>query len=241
MDFADDCLFDLVDDSDELQRYFTSQVEVLIEQIARQGWKHRVQVWDASHQASALPRGLSSHGMDVLSAGANVETKVPTEIANRMRSRVQWGVQHPARPVDVVVAGEDQFADDLTEADLTITVEQLRRALRYDGLLLTMNSDNDHLLRTRSRLVGPRVFNTSGGRCICLALREWLGSEQTYEITRYVIRDIDGECSVQQTRMTKRAWRRVEITMALSAAGFTQIQWQLLDEDTLLLHARAAK
>lgn len=241
MDFVDDCLFDLIDDCDELRRYFTAQVEVLIEQIAKRSWGHRVQAWDASGQSHALPLGLALHGLDVVSAGAEAETDPPTEIASRLRTRVQWNVQQPAKPVDVVVAGYDQFANNLTETDLTTTVEQLRRALHSDGLLLAINPDNDHLLRTRSRMVSPRVFKTSRGRCICLAVREWLGSEQTYDITRYVIRDIDGSCVVHKMRKTQRAWRRAEVTMALSAAGFTDIQWQALNQETLLLQARAAK
>lgn len=241
MDFFNDCLFDLIDDSDELRRYFTAQVEVLIEQITKRSWGHRIQVWDAGGQSRALTLGLALHGLDVVSAGAEAETEIPTEIASRLRTQVQWNMRQPATPVDVVVAGYDPFADNLTEANLTTTVEQLRRALRSDGLLLAINTDNDHLLRTRSRMVSPCVFNTSRGRCIYLALREWLGSEQTYNITRYVIRDVDEPCVVQKTRRMQRAWRRVEVTMALSAAGFTDIQWQPLDQEKLLLHARAAK
>ncbi|MFC0108631.1 class I SAM-dependent DNA methyltransferase [Kibdelosporangium aridum] len=119
---------------------------------------------------------------------------------------------------DAVISFDNSLPHLLSDEDLAKALGSIRDCLRPGGVFLASIRDYDALVRDRVTGVMPRIYDG------WLSGQAWTWSEdyRTVEITVFVI---EGE-RAEVLSTTYRALRRHELTDALLAAGFQDIEWQ---------------
>lgn len=235
MKHIDQCLFDLVDESEDLRHYFEGQAEVFAECIRKRSPARAIRVLDIAGKSNGLPLGLSLYGYEVYST-CEIH-QIPENIASRLRTPIKPYLANDSEKFDVVVAANNALADHTTEAELQQTLRSAAKRLNDEGLLLLTMRYYDQLLRTRPGCDKPCVLSTANGRCIHLVTWQWMAGNCLYTQDHYLIQHQGDQCMVTHFATTQRAWRRAEIDLALSQAGFRGIQYQSIDENQMLICA----
>lgn len=125
----------------------------------------------------------------------------------------------------VVICCDNSIAHLLTEDDLAAAVDGMSNKLRNGGLLLVSVRDYDRHRSTRPSGTGP-VVAADGSR---LAFQQWSWlDENAYESRLFLLeRNGDGWCVDVYEGATARAWTREELSAAVTAAGATNVRWEL--------------
>lgn len=132
---------------------------------------------------------------------------------------------------DVVLSIDNALAHMLTDGDLQRAATGIAAKLAPDGVLLASLRDYDQLLQDKPRSMQPHVHDEADARYVSFQVWDWGGDGQTYTLNHYIMKQVDGVCETTRRAAQLRAWRRIEITLALRLAGLTAIQW-LMPENT---------
>jgi glycine/sarcosine N-methyltransferase len=128
---------------------------------------------------------------------------------------------------NVVLSCDNSLAHFLTDADMQLTLDNMRAMLAPGGLLLASLRDYDWLLQEKPRSTTPQVSERADRRQISFQVWDWLGNGCTYTLNHFTLKQngTEWETSCRVTQL--RAWRRAEITLLLRQAGLTDIQWHM--------------
>lgn len=100
----------------------------------------------------------------------------------------------------------------------------MRSRLRPGGSLIASIRDYDHLGEQRPVLQGPSFCSDDGRRRIVFQIWDWL-DDSRYAFHLYITREVTSGWDTFHTCGLYRAFRRDEITAALSRARFKNIRW----------------
>jgi SAM-dependent methyltransferase len=128
---------------------------------------------------------------------------------------------------DVVLAFDNALAHFLTDYDLQTAIRNMAAKTVPGGLWMASFRDYDRLLQDRPRATQPQVVDTPEGRRISFQVWDWLGDGRSYTLNHHTVKQAgDGwETSCRVTQL--RAWRRAELSLILSQAGLSDIQWHV--------------
>lgn len=138
----------------------------------------------------------------------------------------------------VAIVNGSALTELQTEAELALSCEQLSAVLKADGLLLMTSADGDRLLSSKERVSKPYIAENEDGRWVRLCVRDWRGNGYAYSETLYVIHDKGSQVTVTRSTRQCRLWRHAEILLALTQAGFTEIEQLGRESDQGMVIAR---
>lgn len=129
------------------------------------------------------------------------------------------------RTFDVVLSADNSLPHLRTAAGLEAALSSARRCLLPEGVFLASVRNYDELERDRVAGVMPRAYGSDGERRIVGQAWTWSddGSTVTFDLFMLVRRGAEWDATVRTT--VYRAWRRAELTAALTAAGFAEVRW----------------
>lgn len=130
-----------------------------------------------------------------------------------------------ADPFDAVVSADNSLPHLRTEADLGAALRAIRGVLAPGGLLLASVRDYDTLARDRVAGVMPTTYEEDGTRRIVGQSWTWTDDHRTVTFDLFMLRQREDGWTTTVRTTVYRAWRRAELTAALTAAGFTDVVW----------------
>jgi SAM-dependent methyltransferase len=123
-----------------------------------------------------------------------------------------------------VVAALDNALPHLSPEKLQQAVRAMGTKLRAGGLLLASTRDYDALIRERPTVQGPTFFGASQARRIVHQVWDWIDDER-YAVHHYItVQSLEGWAS-HHFASVYRCVLRAELTAALEAEGFHNIEW----------------
>ncbi|CAN5391343.1 hypothetical protein BH09PAT4_BH09PAT4_08940 [soil metagenome] len=109
--------------------------------------------------------------------------------------------------------------DQLAAASLTF-----HRVLRRGGLFMASIRDYDDLIETRPAFQGPAFFGAPGARRIVHQVWDW-NDAQAYDVHQYISLEQKDQWEILHFSSQYRCLLRAELTNALLAAGFLDVEW----------------
>jgi glycine/sarcosine N-methyltransferase len=131
---------------------------------------------------------------------------------------------------DAVITADNSLPHLLTDEDLAAALASLRRCLQPGGLLLASSRDYDALVRDRVTGVVPTEHDIDGQRWIVGQAWTWAADHKTVQITLFLLVQRDRGWTPRVRTTTYRALLRDELTTALIASGFEDVNWIHPDE-----------
>jgi len=128
----------------------------------------------------------------------------------------------------VVLSTDNAIPHLLTDEDLHRACRNLHAKLKDGGLLVITIRDYDELVAEKQRATPPRVMDE--GKRIVFQKWDWSGDGKTYVAHQFILRENDGNWTVQENSTPYRALLRAELSSMLEAAGFRDIKWLMPDE-----------
>jgi glycine/sarcosine N-methyltransferase len=129
-------------------------------------------------------------------------------------------------PFDVVLSAGNSLPHLMTDADLLLALENMRRALVPGGLAMISIRDYDAHIAERTRIVPPNVTGAPGSRAIVFQVWEWDDDGGAITPTLFILREGEAGWSTTARTTRYRALRREELSRLLAEAGFSRIQWE---------------
>jgi glycine/sarcosine N-methyltransferase len=130
-----------------------------------------------------------------------------------------------ADPFDVVISADNSLPHLRTEEDLGAALRAIRGVLAPDGVFLASVRDYDALARDRVAGVMPVTHTEGGTRRIVGQSWTWTDDRRTVTFDLFMLRQQEDGWNATVRTTTYRAWRRAELTAAMTSAGFTDIVW----------------
>lgn len=128
-------------------------------------------------------------------------------------------------PFDVAVSGDNSLPHLRSDEDMHAAFTSIRSCLRPGGVFLATVRDYDML--AEQRVTGVPAVTFDDGDCRRITGQTWTWSEDMSAVTfdLFILTQHGGDWEATVRTTTYRAWRRKELTAALSAAGFVDITW----------------
>ncbi|MEU6350474.1 class I SAM-dependent methyltransferase [Streptomyces sp. NPDC047072] len=177
--------------------------------------------------------GLARSGHEVV--GTDIS---PVAVARASREAAARGVRLPvaaadmrrlpfvAGAFDVVVCADNALTHLLSASDVTAALDEMRRVLRDDGLVVLTLRDYDEILRTRPEAAPPQVSQTDEGRVVTFQLWHWHEDGERYDMEHFQLVPTAGDgWHVRVRRTTCWALTRARLTEFATAAGFVDVGW----------------
>ncbi len=229
-----------VDEMDAILNYdafLKHEVDIFIQHISQRKWQRQIKILDSVGSSHVLAVGLAQQGYKVYRANHPKRDVLPSP-SLRLGEVVKPYSANGSEKFDVVIVAHNAISAYLTEDDLRQSLDQIIARLEKNGLLLITTRNYDELLNSRPKIDTPHVFTAGTKRYVQLAVWDWLCTDIcTYKQSSYVIHQNGKQCILHADQSRHRAWRRAEINIALSKAGFTSIQYDTLDNGHVLICA----
>jgi glycine/sarcosine N-methyltransferase len=133
----------------------------------------------------------------------------------------------PANDFDVVAAF-DNALPHLSVAELLRAAQVMFLKLKPGGLFLASIRDYDSLNKPLPTAQQPSFFGEQGSRRIVHQVWDWDDEKDDhYTLHLYLTTESDGAWSTQHFVSQYRCLSRKELSLALSTAGFRQIEWRM--------------
>lgn len=139
---------------------------------------------------------------------------------------------------DIAIIEGCVITDLRLDWQLTEVCRQLAATIKSNGLLVITKADFDRTLQAREKILLPQLTHDSAGRQLEVSVRDWHGNGYEYTETRYHVTHGDGAPTVNAQVYERRAWRNAELALALTQAGFQDVQWQPDEQYMGVLTAR---
>jgi SAM-dependent methyltransferase len=127
---------------------------------------------------------------------------------------------------DVVLSAGNSLPHLMTDADLLLALDNMRRKLAPGGLAMISIRDYDAHIAARTRVVPPQVTGAPGSRAIVFQVWEWDADGGAITPTLFVLRESEVGWSMTARTTRYRALRRADLSRLLAEAGFSRIQWE---------------
>jgi glycine/sarcosine N-methyltransferase len=165
---------------------------------------YRVTGSDLSPAAVARARAeADTRGIDIRLGAADVRSlTVPT-------------------PFDVVISADNSLPHLRTDADMHAALTSIHGCLRPGGVFLASVRDYD----TPTFGVPPISHTDADGRRIVGQTWTWAPDSSTVTIDLFILAQQGNNWAATVRTTVYRAWRRADLTTALTAAGFTDVEW----------------
>jgi glycine/sarcosine N-methyltransferase len=131
--------------------------------------------------------------------------------------------EYPAGRFDVLGAF-DNALPHLSIDQVTAAGSTFSRVLRSKGLFIASIRDYDSLIQTRPEFQGPSFFVTHDSRRIVHQVWDWV-TVDSYDVHLYISLQRKGRWEVLHFSSRYRCLLRSELTAALRAGGFTDVEW----------------
>jgi len=128
-------------------------------------------------------------------------------------------------PFDVVISADNSLPHLRTDDDLGAALRAIRGVLAPGGVFLASVRDYDALVRDRVAGVMPATYEEDGSRRIVGQSWTWTDDYRTVTFDLFMLRQQGDGWAATVRSTVYRAWRRAELTAALTAAGFADIVW----------------
>jgi len=125
-----------------------------------------------------------------------------------------------------VVAALDNALPHLTAGQLILAARTTHHKLRPGGLIIASIRDYDRLIVERPTIQPPSFFASAGKRRIVHQVWDWT-SVDAYTVHQYITVDSDGRWDCRHFSSKYRCLLRDELTIALTGAGFVEVEWLL--------------
>ncbi len=124
---------------------------------------------------------------------------------------------------DAALAGDNALPHLLSDDDLALALRRVCAMLRPEGVFVATIRDYDSLLVTRPVIQGPTFYSQNGKRRIVHQVWDWDGNEYTVHL--HLAWETDSSWVAKHYVTRYRALKRSELSAALHASGFYQIEW----------------
>lgn len=128
-------------------------------------------------------------------------------------------------PFDAAVSADNCLPHLRSDADMHAALTSIRTCLRPGGVFLATVRDYDVLAAERVTGVPAVTFDDGDGRRIVGQTWTWTEDMSTVTFDLFILTQQERGWQATVRTTTYRAWRRKELTAALSAAGFVDITW----------------
>ncbi|MFF2016809.1 class I SAM-dependent DNA methyltransferase [Paenibacillus sp. NPDC058177] len=194
---------------------------------------HHISLLDCSCGIGTQAIGLAKYGYNVSATDLSpASVKRAEEEAVSRGVNINFGVadfrsldKDVSGSFDIVLSADNAIPHLLTDGDLNKAFENIHTKLNQNGLLVVTIRDYDALVQERLTTTQPRVFDE--GKRIVFQVWDWAGDGNTYTTNQFIVQEINGEWITKHNRTEYRALLREDINKALSATGFTAIEWHL--------------
>jgi SAM-dependent methyltransferase len=133
----------------------------------------------------------------------------------------------PASDFDIVAA-LDNALPHLSTVELLRAAQVMFLKLKPGGLFLASIRDYDSLTKPLATLQQPAFFGEKGNRRIVHQVWDWNDEDgDHYTLHLYVTAESEGAWTTQHFVSEYRCLLRKELSLALSTAGFKQIEWRM--------------
>ncbi len=129
----------------------------------------------------------------------------------------------PQRTFDVVAA-LDNALPHLMPDQMASALSAIRSRLKPGGLFVASLRDYDRLAQARPAMQPPAFFGEPGGRRIVHQVWDW-HRDDAYTVHLYLTLEDEGQWEAHHFVSEYRCLLRTELTAALHAAGFPQVEW----------------
>lgn len=209
------------------------QASALDRLIQRESLASAAVVLDCSCGIGTQAIGLAQRGYDVFASDLSPKAvaRAQSEAAKRGLN-VRFAVADVralecafSQQFDVVISCDNALPHLLTDEDLTLALQNIRRVLTDKGLFVASIRDYDRLRVEKPSFAMPNLSGVPEREVITFQLWDWSEESDTYLLRLFVMSQAAGEWRVKEIRTRYRAIRRSEFTAALEVAGFAKIAW----------------
>ncbi|MGI4756444.1 MAG: class I SAM-dependent methyltransferase [Janthinobacterium lividum] len=123
-----------------------------------------------------------------------------------------------------VIGAFDNALPHLSVDQLAAAARTFRRVLRSGGTMFASIRDYDELVNTRPTFQGPSFFGFPGERRIVHQVWDWTSAD-AYDVHQYISLERGRRWEVLHVCSGYRCLLRAEVTQALLAAGFVDVEW----------------
>lgn len=234
-------IFDAIDESFDLNAFLKEEVKPIVNRIDNETHDKKLKILDADGRSSVLASGLALCGYDVYQV-ADDSITIPEHFAGQVQSIIQPYEPDCHEKFDAIIIAHDKISEYQTDADLDTALHNFACLLDKNGLLIFTTHYYDQLLRRKPESQPARVLSIRNQRFIHLSVWEWINqSTCLYQKTNIVIHECEQRYSFYTEKSQHRAWRRAELNLALSRAGFLGIQYHSINADQMLVSASNAQ
>lgn len=192
----------------------------------------RIKILDCSCGIGTQAIGLALQGYEVRATDLSPKAVARAGLeAARLGAAVSFGVadfRHlekvPGR-YEVVISCDNSLPHLLTESDLLLALESIRGKSNPGGMVLFSIRDYDEIQETKPSGMLPRTFEDRIGKRIYFQTWDWSEKSPVYKANLFILREIDSDWETKSFVTTYRAWRRDEISILMTEAGFDRVEW----------------
>lgn len=139
------------------------------------------------------------------------------------------GLPFRAASFDVVVCADNSVAHLLTEENLAVALNSMRRVLRPGGLLvLTVRSDD--VRKTHPTTTPVQVTETPVGPVLTVQLWDWHADGEHYDMRHVQLVPTEAGYEARVRQAVSWAISRLQLSAAVLEAGFIDATWYLPKE-----------
>jgi glycine/sarcosine N-methyltransferase len=192
---------------------------------------HNISLLDCSCGIGTQAIGLAKYGYNV--SATDISSASVTRAEKEAASygvKIDFGVadfrsldKDVSGLFDIVLSADNAIPHLLTDGDLYKAFQNIHAKLNPGGLLLVTIRDYDALVEEKPSATQPRVFDE--GKRIVFQVWDWAGDGKTYTTNQFIMQEVNGEWKTKHYKTEYRALLQKDVNKALSATGFTEIEW----------------
>ncbi len=134
-------------------------------------------------------------------------------------------------PFDAVVSGDNSLPHLRTDGDMHSALTSILGCLRPGGVFLASVRDYDELASRGVTGVPAVAYDDGAGRRIVGQAWTWTDDMTTVRFDLFILAQQESDWRAAVRTAVYRAWRRAELTAAIHAAGFVDVEWRDPDTD----------
>jgi glycine/sarcosine N-methyltransferase len=211
------------------------QVRILNPLISSKIPGHSLKILDCACGIGTQSLGFASSGHRVVGSDLS-----PAAIARARREAQSRNLQIEFRVADMtslvgiesgfdVVAALDNALPHLTSEQLACALPSIASRLKPRGLFLASIRDYDALILTKPASEGPTFYGKPGNRRIVHQIWDWT-DEKSYKLHLFITQEKGSAWTSHHFVALYECLLRDELSAALFAAGFDQLEWLMPGE-----------
>ena len=217
-------------------RAIERQAAVLDPLLRRMLTQDRVWILDCACGIGTQAIGFASLGHQVVASDLSIKAIARAEReAEKRHLSIEFHVSDITSLKQVchegfdIVAALDNVLPHLTAKQLRLAARTIHSKLRSAEWVITSIRDYDRLVVERPTVQPPSFYAFDGERRIVHQVWDWI-SDDTYTVHQYITVYSNGRWDCLHFASEHRCLLRDELTVALTSAGFGQVEWLMPHE-----------